>query len=54
MNLHHPKTSTGHLVSSFFDKETIIDLPRVDKMRPRQPGEPFGHCGVSQWHFLAT
>lgn len=49
-----PENKYGTPRIKFFDKETIIDLPRVDKMRPRQPGEPFGHCGVSQWHFLAT
>jgi hypothetical protein len=36
----------------FFDKETIIDLTRANKRRPRQSGEPFGHCEVRQMFFL--
>jgi hypothetical protein len=45
--LHHLRTSTVLLVSSFFDNETIKDFARADRRGPHQPGEPFGHAEVS-------
>ncbi|WVZ53047.1 hypothetical protein U9M48_004038 [Paspalum notatum var. saurae] len=40
MLLQPPKTSTTHLL----DRNTIKALTRADRRKPRQAGEPFGHC----------
>jgi hypothetical protein len=41
-----PPNKCGTPCIKFFDKNIIQALTKADKRKPRQSGEPFGHCEV--------
>jgi hypothetical protein len=41
-----PPNKRGTPRIKFFDKNIIQALTKADKRKPRQSGEPFGHCEV--------